>query len=61
MQVLHLNSSCGSIFGLVTVHFATIPFSNGPSLTLIQCQLQIWITASPSYIDAYLPISCCES
>lgn len=29
--------------------------------TLIQRQLQQWIVALPSYIKAYLPISCCES
>lgn len=28
---------------------------------LIQCQLQQWIAALPSYIKAYLPISGCES
>jgi hypothetical protein len=28
---------------------------------LIQRQLQHWIAALPSYIKAYLPISCCES
>ncbi len=28
---------------------------------LIQCQLQQWISALPSYIKACLPISCCES
>lgn len=29
--------------------------------TLIKSQLQQWIAGLPSYIKAYLPISCCES
>lgn len=29
--------------------------------TLIQRQLQQWISGLPNYIKAYLPISCCES
>ena len=34
----------------------------GKKLTkMIQSQLQQWIAGLPSYIKAYLPISCCES
>jgi hypothetical protein len=46
------------LFGLIR----EVAAKAGKNLSaLIQRQLQNWITALPSYIKAYLPISCCES